>query len=280
MQDIQLYKYETHLHTSQGSLCGSSSGAEQVRFLKEIGYSGCFVTDHFFGGNTAVDRRLPRDVKIHLFCQGYEDALEEGKKLGFSVFFGLEYGWRATELLTYGIDKQFLLDHPEIDRMEPVQYISLVHSCGGFVVHPHPFREAGYIDTIRLYPRLVDGVEVINASHRDESFNLRARQYAESYSLPMTGGSDTHSIFGYPGGGIVLDEPLLNPHDYLERLKSGRIVKILERSDDYANAKLPLERICDPGDFPKRPDLGLLPAELRKRAEDAYRAMGISERKL
>ena len=59
MSDIKLYKYETHLHTSQGSLCSPCSGAQQVDCLKACGYDGCFVTDHFFGGNTAIDRRLP-----------------------------------------------------------------------------------------------------------------------------------------------------------------------------------------------------------------------------
>ena len=34
------YTYETHLHTCQGSACGRSTGAEQARFYKEIGYAG------------------------------------------------------------------------------------------------------------------------------------------------------------------------------------------------------------------------------------------------
>ncbi len=37
--------------------------------------------------------------------------------------------------------------------------------------------EAGYIDMIRLIPRDVDGVEVINASMKDE-YNSRAEWYA------------------------------------------------------------------------------------------------------
>ena len=53
------YTYETHLHTCRASLCGKSEGSEHVRYYKELGYTGIFVTDHFFGGNTAVPRDLP-----------------------------------------------------------------------------------------------------------------------------------------------------------------------------------------------------------------------------
>ena len=68
------YLYETHLHTAQASACGRSSGAEHVRYYQSLGYTGIFVTDHFFGGNTCVPRDLPWEERIDLFCRGYEDA--------------------------------------------------------------------------------------------------------------------------------------------------------------------------------------------------------------
>ena len=258
---IMLYKYETHMHTSQGSDCSSTGGAKMVERLAELGYTGCFVTDHFFGGNTAVDRSLPWDVRIHLYCQGYEDAKRRGDELGLQVFFGVEFAYRATEFLTYGIDKQFLLDHPELDRMELNAFAALVHENGGFVVHAHPFREADYISTIRLYPRCVDGVEIYNCGNRDQKFNDRARYYAESYGLPMTGGSDAHHWWCHPNGGIALDEKLSSPLDYLERLKSGRITKILERD---GSVMLPEPENAWAAVI--RPNIDLLPEELREKA--------------
>ncbi len=255
---MPLYKYETHMHTSQGSACSSCSGAEMVERLYELGYTGCFITDHFFGGNTAVDRSLPWDVKIHLFCQGYEDAKRRGDELGIQVFFGLEFGWFGTEFLTYGVDKQFLLDHPEIEHMEIDRFAGLVHQNGGFVVHAHPFREAPYLRGIRLYPRCVDGVEAVNASHNGSEFNDRAAAYAKSYGLPITGGSDAHHIWNHPQGGILLEEKLSEPADYLEQMKSGGIVKILERDDSRS---LPWPE--DAWSHAVRPDIELLPEELK-----------------
>ncbi len=32
-----MYKYETHLHTCQGSACGTSPRAEQARFCRDAG---------------------------------------------------------------------------------------------------------------------------------------------------------------------------------------------------------------------------------------------------
>ena len=259
-----LYKYETHMHTSQGSGCSSTRGAKMVERLSELGYAGCFITDHFFGGNTAVDRSLPWDVKIHLFCQGYEDAKRRGDELGLDVFFGLEYGWHGTELLTYGIDKKFLLDHPEIDNMPAYVFADLVRSAGGFTVHAHPFREAPYINTIRLYPHSVDGVEVYNCGNYDEAFNKRARAYAESYGLPMTAGSDTHHYWNHPGGGIALDEKLSCPGDYLERLRSGRITKLLIKDPELMERRPD----GDPWQYCVRPDIKLLPPEIAAGSEE------------
>ena len=254
-----LYKYETHLHTSQGSACSTTPGSKMVERLYDLGYSGCFITDHFFGGNTAVDRSLPWELKVRLFCQGYEDAKRRGDELGFDVFFGLEYGWNSTEFLTYGIDMQFLLDHPEIDNMPIDTFAELVHQNGGFVVHAHPFREAGYIRVIRLYPRCIDGVEVYNCGNSDQSFNERAECYAKSYGIPMTGGSDAHHYWNHPGGGIALDEKLTSPHDYLERLRSGRITEILKRDDSH-NLPWPENQ----WEHTVRPDISKLPPDVIK----------------
>ena len=56
-----MYKYELHLHTSGCSKCGISSAREMVLCAKEKGYKGIVVTDHFYRGNTGIDRSLPRE---------------------------------------------------------------------------------------------------------------------------------------------------------------------------------------------------------------------------
>ena len=53
------YLYETHLHTSQGSACAVDTGKRMAEACKAAGYTGIIVTDHNWGGNTAVNRYLP-----------------------------------------------------------------------------------------------------------------------------------------------------------------------------------------------------------------------------
>ena len=130
------YRYETHLHTCEGSACASASGAEMARIHKELGYTGIFVTDHFFNGNTAVPRDLPWRERVELFCLGYEHAREEGEKIGLDVFFGFEYGVHAADFLVYNLDKKWLLQHEDIDRMDARRPFSIYIRAGDLLSMP------------------------------------------------------------------------------------------------------------------------------------------------
>lgn len=218
------YRYETHLHTSEASACGKSTGAEMARAHKEKGYAGIFITDHFFNGNSNIPNEITWAERVELFCKGYENAYEEGQKIGLQVFFGFEFGANNAELLVYNLDKQWLLDHPYIDKYPTRQALAMMREDGAFIVQPHPFRERHYVDHIELYPRDVDGVEVINGSHIDcKEQNERATIYAKMYDLPGTSGSDTHDKDIMFGCGIEVDEPFTCQLDYLKCLKEGKL---------------------------------------------------------
>lgn len=223
-----MYKYETHLHTSEGSACARTPASELATAHYNAGYDGIFITDHFFNSSTTVPRELPWEDRIELYCKGYESALKTGSRLGLDVFFGVEFTVCGTDLLLYGINKKWLLEHEfYLTSADERALFRLIRLGGGFIVHAHPFREAPYIPHISLYPRDVDAVEVINASHgADSVFNRRAAQYAEMYGLPATGGSDTHSAEQMYGGGILVPERITCPDDYLRQLKNGSVIPI------------------------------------------------------
>ena len=144
------FLYETHLHTCLASACGKSTGKEHARFYKDAGYAGVIMTDHFFGGNTAVDRTLPWEKRIDLFWRGYEDAREEGDRIGLDVFFGLEQNFSGDEYLIYGPTKEYMKAHPEMEHWTRRQQLEEVHKAGGCVIQAHPFRIRGYMDRIRI----------------------------------------------------------------------------------------------------------------------------------
>lgn len=223
------YLYETHLHTKQGSACAWNTGYEMAKTAHEAGYAGIIVTDHNWGGNTAVDRSLPWEVWVREFAKGYLDAKRYADEhADFDVFFGYEAGYCGTEFLIYGVDPQWMIDHPQIhDATVEEQYL-LIHEAGGMVIHAHPFREEWYIPEIRLFPELVDGVEGVNASHsrqtdpaRDKSvYNDRAIAYARQQSLPMTAGSDIHTTMLF-GGGVAFKRRLNSIQDFCNAIVSG-----------------------------------------------------------
>ena len=219
------YLYETHLHTSESSACAVSTGAQMARACKEYGYTGIFVTDHNWGGNTATDRGLPWNEWVDAFVLGYEHAKAEGDRIGLDVFFGYEAGYHGTEFLIYGIDASWMKAHPELLTATVEEQYNLVHEAGGLVIHAHPYREDFYIPEIRLYPEWVDGVEGINATHsnpkstahNDPEYDVRAIAYARLHDLPMSAGSDAHGI-RLCGGGVAFKRRLTSAVDYVQAI--------------------------------------------------------------
>jgi len=188
-----MFLYEMHCHTTESSKCAQSTGEEMVDFFKKIGYSGICITDHFFNGNCAISNDIPWKERVNAFCKGYENAKKHGDEIGLSVFFGWECSYGGCDILTYGLTKEWLLEHKDCDKLEPPEYIDLVHESGGHVVHAHPFREREYITYFKLMPRKVDAVEIFNACNDDFS-NEMAEIYANKYELPISAGSDIHVV--------------------------------------------------------------------------------------
>ena len=189
------YLYETHLHTTEASACARSAAADYVALYLARGYSGIFVTDHFLWGNTNISRSLPWREQVERFCLGYEHARQAGEPLGLSVFFGMEAGFDGDEFLLYGIDKQWLLRHPDMSQWSRTRLFHEVDAVGGLVVQAHPFRERDYLSQICLYPRCCHAVEAVNSGNEPE-FDARAAAYAAHWKLPVTAGSDIHACSG------------------------------------------------------------------------------------
>ena len=218
-----MYKYETHLHTSPVSRCARASAEESLIFYKEKGYDGVFITNHFIDGNINIDRSVFYEEKIDFYFSDYENAVPLGKKIGIKVFCGIEMSNHGTDFLVYGIGKNWFLEHPEIERMRMSEKLSLLRDNGAFIIQAHPLREAAYIDHIRLYPRHIEGVEVINANRTDFE-NKMAEIYADSYNLLRVAGSDNHtgreqSILA----GVMTETPLESEQDYIKAVRENKI---------------------------------------------------------
>ncbi len=233
-----MYRYETHMHTSPASGCAKRSVRENVEFYRSMNYDGIFITNHFLDGNFYLrkDESLSYEDKVRAYCADYEEAVAIGKEVGLKVFFGVEITYGGTDFLIYGLDKEWYLAHPEIMEIKKSEELPFMMSEGALVIQAHPFRESGYIDHIRLYPRQVHGVEIIN-SNRKPLENEMACIYCEKYNLVPFAGTDNHVAENQIHmAGLECETPIRDVSDFIERVKSGKMhIFTIDRTEELEN---------------------------------------------
>ena len=218
-----MYLYETHLHTSPVSKCAKASVRDNLEFYKSRGYKGVFITNHFIDGNISADKDSSYNELLEFYFSNYEEGVKIGKEIGLDVFLGIETTCGGTDFLVYGLDKEWYLSHPEIAEMPKSKQLPYFMENGALVIQAHPFREARYIDHIRLFPRCIQGVEVYNANRTDFE-NALALQYAKNYGLLKFAGSDNHVADKQKKfGGMKSKTPIKDEKDFVSRVLSGEI---------------------------------------------------------
>lgn len=229
-----VYKYETHCHTAPVSRCAKTSAEDTVCFYKKLGYDGIFITNHFLDGNINPKVwELPYAGQIDYYFRDFEAALSIGERAGIKVFPGVELSYKGTDFLIYGLDKDWYKAHPEILKMEKREELACLMDAGAFIIQAHPYREAHYIDHIRLFPRSVHGVEVVNSCQTTQA-NEMAALYAKAYGLLETFGSDNHwgsNVFGklqekgYQTtiAGMCSEVEINSVQDFITQVKEGRM---------------------------------------------------------
>ncbi len=221
------YVFETHLHTIEASACSGTPAVDYIDYMKALGYAGIIVTDHFFTGNSSVPRNIPWEKRVEQYCSGYEHAkADAGDKL--IVLFGIEYNFRGDEFMLYGLDKEWLLDNPDIEKKDRFEVYEAVHQGGGIMIQAHPYRERGYLSAIHLTPKVSDGVEVYNAANPDYQ-NALGYQYAVEKGFRMAAGSDIHNL-GQPNmGGMSFSEPIETIEDFVKAFMAGEGIPVYKR---------------------------------------------------
>lgn len=216
-----MFRYETHLHSSPVSKCGSYSVRDNLEFYKEIGYDGVFLTNHFIDANIGCDRKLPYEEQIEFYFTDIEEGERIAPEIGIKFFWGIETSYLGTDFLVYGLSKEWYLNHPEIMTVSRKEMLTMMANDGALIIQAHPFREASYIDHIRLFPYHVHGVEVDNCGNEDFQ-NDMAKMYADVYHLPHSAGSDNHiSRYISRLAGVEFERPVESIGDFIRRMKNG-----------------------------------------------------------
>lgn len=218
------YKYQLHTHTSPCSKCGKMSPEELASALYEGGYAGAVLTNHFYGGNSGIDRTL----SWHDFVKAYEDdyiaCREAAKKYDVDIIFGIEehlYG--GLEILGYGIEPEVLYNHPELIERNGEDWQKALHGVGAVMIQAHPYREASYITMPGPLPLAwLDGIEVFNAGNKEPANELAAELANKNPHFILTSGSDAHVVPRVCTAGISTDERIRSSAQLAAVLKSGR----------------------------------------------------------
>lgn len=227
------YIYEMHQHVGGPSKCGRADPEKMVYDLKENGYAGVVMTDHFYHDNTGMDRKLDWAD----FCRPYEEAYLKaraaGDRIGIDVIFGLEEGFAfGKEVLIYGLGPEFMYAHPEMRTAKRTELYTMVHEAGGLLIQAHPFRDRSFIPGWRevVDPSILDGYEVFNRGNYQEE-NDQARLVAadfENYKhskcgtgFILTAGSDEHLDSAPVRCGITVSERIRDEKALRDVLVSG-----------------------------------------------------------
>ena len=225
------YRYETHLHTSDGSACARMSAEEQIKFYADRAYTGVFVTEHFWGNNACkADKEAAFETQVEQYFAFSEQAKKYGKKYGIDVFCGIEYSYKGTDLLVYGLEKETILEHPEIPELKLHEFATMARECGALVFQAHPFRLCKHTKILRFLPRFVDGFETVNGSNTDHE-NKMAGIFCRKYGLKKFAGSDNH---GTNKGtlnflaGVETTRRVKDEQDFVQIIKDGKY-RIFER---------------------------------------------------
>lgn len=218
-----MYKYEMHLHSKGCSLCSIATAEELIVAAKNKGYSGVVFTNHFFRGNTSIDRKLPWESFVSAYEEDYLRAKAFGEQLDFDVIFGIEEGLgKGKEILIYGLGPEIIKSNPEFKSMQLPELYKFIHKNGGFAVCPHPFRRRDYIIEPDKEPdfRYFDAIEVSNHCNTIEE-NLRATEFAKSNGMKMIAGGDAHSVGGIGYSGLAFKKRIKNSKELVRQLKSN-----------------------------------------------------------
>lgn len=230
---MKKYKYQMHIHTSPCSACGRMTPEELCQAIIECGYQGAVITNHFYHGNSGIDRSEKTSWRefVSAYERDYIACRKEAKKHNLDIIFGIEeVVLPGLEILCYGITPRVLYDNPHLQNCDIDKWVETMRENGVVLIQAHPFREAGYIPNPGPLPiEYLDGIEVFNRGNSEDFMNQRAIEMAMEYPhLIKTSSGDAHTMDRVPCGGIITTRRIRNSRELAKILREGKYELILQ----------------------------------------------------
>ena len=231
-----------HMHTSEASACGKNTIHEMIEKYKSMGFSGAVITNHFYYGNTCIDRSLPWEKFVEEYSRPYYEGQKTARELDFDLLFGIEGNLGGgKEFLVYGVTPEFLYSRPgliENEKNEAPYRLELlsrwskeVREAGGILALAHPFRDRAYIKEPDFLPdtSLFDAIEVYNLCNTDEDNEKAAAAFSKSGHLLIAGG-DLHNIGFDRAAAVAFPTRVHDENALAEALKKADFKLILPKN--------------------------------------------------
>ncbi len=214
------FRYQLHCHTAPCSKCGAITPYDLVHSLYEGGYSGAAVTNHFFNGNSGIDRDFPWKKFVSCYEKDYLECRKFAAPLGIDILFGIEeHMGNGQEILCYGITPEMLYVHPELKNNSLELWYDTLSPLGVIIVQAHPFRVRSYVSEVGLFPsEFIHGIEVYNFGNSEEE-NLQAEAaFSDNPHFITTSGADAHLPHVLCHAGIISKERISSERKLAEIL--------------------------------------------------------------
>ena len=226
-----MYKYQLHMHTTPCSKCGGLTPETLCQALLENGFQGGVITNHFYHGNSGIDRseNTSWEQFVSAYVDDYLACKVDAEKYGLDIIFSIEESVKpGTEILCYGVTPKVLYDNPQLIKEDLDEWVRVMRENGVVVVQAHPFREADYIPEPGPLPyQYVDGVEVFNRGNDAPEMNQKALEFANEHNLIKTSSADAHWPNHIPYGGILTERRIRDERELASLLLSGEFELII-----------------------------------------------------
>lgn len=197
---------DLHVHTTRAGAHSELRPDQLAAEVRRLGLSAALVTEH--------DRVWDR-----------WDARAAADTHEMPWLVGMEVSTDLGHIAAYGLDQYI----GGIYKAETLRKVVADH--GGFLIALHPFRHklnprGGTpltFDEAITWPvfQLVDAIEVLNGGNTPEE-NALAIRVAEHLEMPMTGGSDAHSLNGLGYHVTLFEREVGTSAELLAELKAHR----------------------------------------------------------
>jgi len=197
--------FDMHVHQNRHSSDSRLDIYEGIQYAKNLGLDGICITDHDDLGLRSLAKELSENA-------------------GIQVIVGVEIYTLDGDLLCYGIE-----DLPK-ERMTAQETIDYVNERGGACIAAHPYRSNRRgLEEVLYDVKGLSAIEGYNGRTKSDE-NHKAISVATELDIPISGGSDAHTLDEIGNYVTVFQEVVYDEQSFVKALKSGSFYpSILEK---------------------------------------------------